>query len=153
MSISLDQRHFQQLTSPFCVCDCTRIPKLNDIFLFYVESWAKELMNNPCFPTSKVAFHLVTQQLYKKCPSYCNGQQYNPNWLQHMGNNNTIAIHTHKQSNIHIYEPLLVINHFLMNNITTFSLMTIIIFNVCTGGFVMKIWMSSITSITLNMPH
>jgi len=73
---------------------------------FYVESWAKELMNNPCIPTSKVAFHLVTQQPYQKSPPYCNGQQYNPNWLQHMGNNNTIAIHTPKQSNIHIHEPL-----------------------------------------------
>jgi hypothetical protein len=146
MSISLDQRHFQQLTSPFCVCDCTIIPKLNDIFLFYVESWAKELMSNPCFPTSKVAFNLVTQP-------YCNGQQYNPNWLQLMGNNNTIAIHTPKQSNIHIREPLLVINHCLINNITTFSFMTIIIFNVCMGGFVMKIWMSSITPITFSMLH
>jgi hypothetical protein len=129
MFISSYQRHFQQLTSPFCVCDCTRILKLNDNFPFYVESWAKELMCNPCFPTSKVAFHLVTQQPYQKSPMYYEGQQYNPNWLQHMGNNNTIAIHIPKQSNIHIHELLLVINHCFINNITTFNLMTIIIFN------------------------
>ncbi len=127
--------------------------KLESYFPFYVESWAKELMCSPCFPTSKVAFQLVTQQPYQKSPPYCNGQQYSPNWLQHMGNNNTIVIHIPKQSNIHIHEPLLVINHGLINNITTFNLMTIIIFNVCVGGFVIKMWMTSITPIRLGTPH
>jgi len=54
--------HSQQLAYPSYVCDCTTIPKLNELpHLLCVMSQAIEVMGTPYLQANKVGFHPMPQ--------------------------------------------------------------------------------------------